>query len=1036
MIQTLRRQRFAALWALFFALLCFQVHVAARAENDATASAMDLVILIDDSNSMYDRTTDSGFKKGSDPDQYRREAAAIMLNMCEVRTSRAAVLSFGDEPRDLAPEGQSYDGGLISISGDSLDNRKQLIREINAHEFQHVNTDVGQAINRAVELFARSGTVEGNQRVILLISDGRPYVPEGDPYQTGGDEAVAAVKNNPLFSPDNPDRIRLYMVALNVNGVNPDDLKAYRTMEACSDGCLYEADDASDLPDRFTDILARQIGSRLLGNNLNAYDLGDGRSGIRIRIPNRSVSEVNLLINTKDVNAKSVRLYKPPAAGQTQGDEAVEDGRSLFYNRTKNFVQYKIVSPDSFGNWVLSYAGTGAGNPASSLTVVFSYDLNLAAELSVPLRHNDLTKVNKGDTLKLKAWFKDGEDQRSGDSMLYQPVTKDEQGNEQGIRVLACALPADQSAPGDAYPAGAVELTATTEDGGAFVLNCKLQDLGITDAGEYRLYLRADGDGLLRDLPEAIPFTVINHPPVFKDHLSLTAVVNDPALEGMGKTASLPVSLSGPDAVGFDEDGALDTLRLEAESLNPEWFRVTDDNDQDDSVTVIAGAAGTGTLVLTASDGETDGTVIANVPLTIVDRCAQLTQRYKPTLTVNTSAGEDGHYPIGTQIGLTLRVTDAQPNADHLLEGYALAPTLTLDWSDGTSQNVPCARVPDTLSWTAAFDSGLTSRDATLDAVVLTGLEENGFRLRMDKPLKLIVGNKPPVVCMDVINGLRDTLWIEPAPLFSAPVDQTFNVDLSACFADDDPPEKMTYFAVALPAGAGVPATLSEARLAAAADETALSVTSGDRGAITLIPGKTGVYTLAFGATDPQKQSAYVTRSVTVRSRWDEQWRQIGLIAAAFVTVCALGAAVWVMLKPNCRGLVFELLRNGSTQTTAALPNTKWKRSMSAFKPDLDGVDEGLNRALSGVEIWPGRNRSLLLRVKTKLPNGVTASLNGTPLTRGKKNRWVLGNLFTLQTRQNGTDVTYGWRLKQGSPVPHHNGPVRPAVRKTNPKPF
>ena len=55
---------------------------------DSANGALDLVILLDNSGSMYRNSL------GNDAESYRYDAASIMLNMCEATGSRAVVYEF------------------------------------------------------------------------------------------------------------------------------------------------------------------------------------------------------------------------------------------------------------------------------------------------------------------------------------------------------------------------------------------------------------------------------------------------------------------------------------------------------------------------------------------------------------------------------------------------------------------------------------------------------------------------------------------------------------------------------------------------------------------------------------------------------------------------------------------------------------------------------------------------------------------------------------------------------------------------------
>ena len=456
----------------------------ARSEQATRSStALDLVILIDDSNSMYDTP---GGPKGSDPEKYRREAAIIMLNMCETKSSRAAVISFGSRPRELVPDGMSYD-------------------------------------------------------------------------------------------------------------------------------------------------------------------------------------------------------------------------------TTNSFIQFKITEPCENGTWHLVFqsdAATIANNakPAASITVLFSYDLELNASLVAADGAHTLDAVAKNDTLEINAWFVDPDGQRSKDRMLYQSAQPDANTPEAGIRAYAYALPADSAASSDVNGAkeNAIRLEPTQAGEGGFSSVCRLADLGITRAGAYRLYLRAQGEGLARDLQEPIAFTVVNQPPAFAQDGDITLTINNPADEVMNPHMEKTVCLD-EDGLCEDADAPVDTLSLSARSEDTGIVRVEEDaNRKDDRVTLTAVRSGETNVVLTANDGDTGDAVQKTVPVRVVDVGLSLANRYEPEIIVENTPGEDGAYAINDTLRLRLHVRDKEVSGVDR-DGYLLTPSLTLTEENGAVTELPLTETPGGEGWSASL---------------------------------------------------------------------------------------------------------------------------------------------------------------------------------------------------------------------------------------------------------------------------------------------------------------------------------------------
>ncbi|MEA4929218.1 MAG: vWA domain-containing protein [Candidatus Limiplasma sp.] len=1031
----------------------------AQAETGNITPAMDLVILIDDSNSMFDKADHSG-EPGSDPDQYRKEAAAIMLNMCEMSTSRVAVVSFGSKPQDIKPASMDYENGLISISGAAYANRAKLTAAIKGYKKDHTDTDVRAALKHAVELFTRTPTLEGNQRVILLLTDGRPFrqLNESESskisYTRGEDEAMEYIQQEPLLQKGAENGIRVYTVVLDVKEKKQGSVESnvYTTLAEQTGGAVLTVDEADALPAAFTDLLARQIGSRPLSDQVKPVSLDDGRIGLSIRIPNQSVQEVNLLLSTSTIQPESVQLCMPAADGQEIGETAWPDGRTLLYNSTNNFVQYKIAKPKVFGNWWLVYRPLSAANtaksaavqelPARSLTVVFSYDLNLTAALTAP--QEDLTQVHKNDQLTLNAWFEDGAHQRSRDPLLYQATTTDAQGNPQGIGVKVCAVEADQAVSDELFASRGVALTAGTQGGGGFTLTFRPADLGITKAGAYKLYLRADGDGLLRDLAEPIAITVVNRKPVFPEGLTLTLRMNDPGRESMGGTVSEVLTAEGMQGVCYDADGDCDATILTAMSLNEALVRVEDDPQPDQNVTLVAVGGGTGAVRMAATDNEgaPQGRTQFDLPVTVVDQCAVLRERYLPVVSPASAAGSDGTYPIQTAVPLVLHMTDLQPALKDELSAYDLEPSLTAVWDDGETQTLACTPAPNGNGWTAVLDSGMTSRSVRLNASVRVGLAQNQFRLAAQQATVLQVGNPPPVPAPDAAEAIPETLWIEQARVMKGPIDEGRTVALANSFTDV-PGDRLTYAAYVLPGDAPIPAMLADAAAQTRADDSAFALTVAEDGTLTLNPRQPGTYLLAVGATDAAGQTALFTRRVTVQSRLANENKAIQIISLILGVLAALALGIVFVTRPSFGGKAFELQRGGKSQAVRNLQNTKGKLMLSSYPaPFANGemsgpVGSAISAAGACLSIKPGRRHPVRVKLTAPLRNGVVAKLNGKVLKVGGWNPWDLNELLTLEAGQTPLgSLLFGWKLIQSKPTTAARRPQGPGTPGAGPSPY
>lgn len=1015
----------------------------ARSEQATQPStALDLVILIDDSNSMYDI---AGGTKGNDPNQYRREAAIIMLNMCETTSSRAAVISFGGQPRDIEPDGLNYDQGLLSISGDHVGVREKLAEEINSHEYRHTNTDVKKALQRALTIFNLTPPIQGNRRVILLLSDNKPYVRlEGDTveqaYARGASEALNLVYTSTLFNPSLADSVKIDVVELLNSELEPQPDDPYYRMAEYTGGSVFTTHRAEDLPTTFTEMLAQQIGSTLSTQSGKPYDLGDGRYAIPIRLPNQSVTEANLLLSMKGVKEGSVRLFKPLREGQNTADQAFVDGKTVFYNNTKSFVQFKITKPRDNGTWHLIFTPdpataqtSGTTEPSASITVLFSYNLTLHANLTAADCLHDLQTVGKNDKLTVEAWFTDLDGNRSTDRLLYQSAETDASASEAGICAYAYALPEGQTLT-DANATPVLKLSPTERGEAGFTLACRPADLGITKAGAYRLYVYARGEGLARELPTPIPFSVLNQAPAFSEDNAITLTINDPADEAMNPHTEKTVCLK-EDGLCEDGDEAVDSLSLYARSEDERIVRVLEDTDTlDDRVTLTAVRSGETNVVLTANDGDTGGAVQKTLPVQVVDVSLSLQNRYEPEIIVENTPDEDGKYTINETLRLWLHVRDrGVPGVDR--DGYALTPSLTLTDENGVETALALTETPGREGWSASLDSGLQTRDIRLSARVLIGRPENRVALAMPAPLTVRIINRPPVTQPKAIAELRTEFWVEPNALSLRREDQPYVFPLELCFTDDDPSAYRTYFACLLPGDAAVPATPEEAAAAAVTDGSGLALQLSPDGVVTFSPLKPGKHLLVCAQTDAAGQTAMFTLSISVRSISDQLCADIRPYLIAALLFLAAVLIVRQVTRPSYQGLSFSLSRNGNFQVTRQFADSKKKMTMSPFNPFAANPGcAAASEALSNLTLKPGRNHTLRLRLKKATRNNVSLGLN-VPL---RPRRWVrmkVGYMLTLKFTENGTTTTYGWKLVLNQPTGGAVPGAMPAKRPQPPSP-
>ena len=996
----------------------------AQQTSPSASTAMDMIILIDDSSSMYQTKAKP---LGNDPDKLRREAAAILLNMCETTASRAAVFSFGGTSvRPVVPEGFSYDQGLLSISGkEGLKFRQSLTNEITTYgDWISSDTRVDYALRKAAATFDATRTISTNQRVILIVSDGKPSSPhsKGDTteqgYQNGLSDALAAVAENPMFDPAQPNSAKVYVVEINNEDFATNSNDPYVQIVTPTGGKVYNANSVQELPGRFAEMLADQIGSTLTNDKVVAIDNGDGTYTLPVRIPNQSVTEANILMSSAGILPDSVELYRPTSDGSSQ--LAYVDNQTVFFNKTKSFVQFKILNTASNGTWRLTYRKDPAAEvePAASVTVLFSYNLEIQADAQVSGKQRTLSTMEKTDGLDINAWFVDSQGVASTDTYLYQPVTQDELGNSQGIQTVVYALPAAAEAS-DTIPASAVVMAPLAKGNNGFELRVKLSELGIVTSGDYKLYIHAEGDGLKRDLVEPIPFTVVNQPPQFVGSTSLPFLINDPADTDPDHGMVKALSLQDGDLF-VDSDIGIDTMTLTAQSSDRATLLVVDeDNGSNDQIELRANKVGTATLTLIADDGDAGGRVSQDITVSVMDVTQLLTDRYQPEIVILSPEAEDGHYPIDAEIQLAVRILDTQANNYVSINDYELTPTLTLSELSGKMETLSLAPGDNANEWVASFESGYTSRQVTLNAEVAMGDPGNHFVLRPQQPLTLNIGNVAPVVNEDAVNQYRYDYSIEALSFLGQVADRSYILPMPEFFIDDDPASALAYTASIYPLTADLPEDADTLLLLPQADAASISLTSADNGELTVVPVKAGDFRLLVGVKDSDQQAAYFTRDIHVVSLQAIFWHAVMVYGAIALAALILILLLIHALKPSYEGLSFDMLTNGNTQRVRKIQRSKKKLSMSGFQPDATGKEAvPMIRALSGLTIQPGKHHSIIMKLNKPASTGVIVEVNGRPLRVKHKQRLNTSNMLVIRGQQNGAEVAYGWRLRYDGATP------------------
>ena len=169
-------RKFLSSIALILCVLPAPGSVAARQE---TPEHLSVIFILDDSGSM----------EGNDPGNLRYSAVRLCISVLDPG-DRVGVIRFSTDSEPLTP-------GLVELT--DADAKRRLAAGLTPPQKADGYTDVKAAFLQA-EAFLRAGSGPDSNTVIILLTDGKPEIPE--PYSQYEAEAIAAAVqlNAPVFA--------------------------------------------------------------------------------------------------------------------------------------------------------------------------------------------------------------------------------------------------------------------------------------------------------------------------------------------------------------------------------------------------------------------------------------------------------------------------------------------------------------------------------------------------------------------------------------------------------------------------------------------------------------------------------------------------------------------------------------------------------------------------------------------------------------------------------------------------------------------
>lgn len=993
------------------------------AQGGASAPALDLVLLIDRSNSMTTGDT-------NDPDGYRYDAAEMIVAMCGTDGSRVAVLPFAQTT------------GTDTLTDVSTPTRRTAkIRAINGLKGETKGgTDYGEALYRAYELLSRRGETD-NQPMIILLTDGEnkpngtakaywAFDPDSGDFTRTAPRAVTTQDADQLVDVMEEQLaeagIPVYTVALynarvaQSNAGKAEEIKTYtaRLMELAgrTGGRFYPVETSGtpldsvdslrnsflaaeeyaplslkELPLAFGAMFADRIGSSP-PRTLYPEAAEDGRYIVRIPIMNGSVSQANLFMLKTGLKESSIRLTD--SEGRTVGVQPFS---------SDHFVLYKLSGPLQTGMWQLTFEladGAEAESVLESLTVnlLCSYDA-LEMRTSVRVNANPATgegeavTAAKQDTLTVEAYLYDlARQQRAEDESLFQPANAEEdwyavRGSWTLAHITGGGMP-ETMAEGS-MQAGSSGLTAELP-----LSRLALDSNGFSRLreGAYALTVNLEGAGMARS--RTIPLTLTNTPPApVSSTFVITVDVDRAGIPGSDAPRSFTLDLTGlvrdadGDALTFAmaDDTANDALEMRLSGSTLTCRTIQDAEHMRE---------GLAEAVITVSDGDLGGDVELPLTFRVVSGLNAFAAGYDMTIACTDESGEpcleEDRLPKNHPY--TFTVTPVAANAQD-------APQV--DWQQDvrvaltglTDESIP-------LAWNGSGYTCTITPEHHLDGRVLTFIVSyNGqvvdTLVRTLNVVNIAPGN-PQLTDGQKNLTLRHHALPNLVSFLEQPTEgEALTVDLSAYFTDEDG-DPLTY-ALALQDEAG---------------EALMACEDLGGGLFRLTPreGAHGSAVLQLRATDNDGESTGVIRiTCRVVDLW-RKWVSLAMVAVPALLVLILLLCVIIRLSRPCFPVPYTLhAREGISAFDFAsfeLPPSRKGMTLAAFIPEEAAREAGISpAALSEVFLTPVRAEHGCIGVscRPRRMGGASVTLAQQPV--GKKTSvWAPGQALELRASGSGTD--------------------------------
>ena len=967
------------LMVLLMAILMLLPSMMVDAEEILTAKrhnplAMDVVILMDQSARMVNREGE-----GADPEGYRMDAAMIMISMCDMEYSNAAVNWYGlyyEDPKQTtidkymilslggdvirlnnlnreafygmmrdsraivhsAPgEGNSKENGLVS-SG-SADQKR--ITKPGKHGGMYY--DFTTTFSMSVDALKNSDS--GNRKVILLIAAGEPEIGNDrrDEYERVKDEAEAA-------------GVEIFVINVNTSGSG-------RTAPALTElDCREQPDvitNSAELPITMNRIFANLIGSKMHTSTSNGI----------INIPNSSVKEVNIIVPIEKDKPDTISLQyedeNPLNENITEYDPASKNEEQYIITHGLHFKSYKLINPRS-GNWYLSDEN---GPITADLQYVFSYNV---VSQTTPIYAK--SETNKSTPVNVKTvFYEDGIPSKDGalyTSINAELIVKEE--NARGALVDVEGSPLKMT--GDPDNRWFVYESQTGFD---------------FPEGKYHFFVRLTGAGLERE--EYLgAYTLVNSAPKAKMELSEDVAAQEEALTEFvynspdtNENNMEPVELKLDD---YFEEQDNDGLRYEISSEQPV------------NATVEMNESNVLTVTPKESAGET------SVTIRCIDDDGKNPLYGEKTFSISVKDASSKYNDC--DVTLIIKVDGNEQTPENGMVEVAKGAEVTYDFSvtgKDTANNNPVLLNPDFTTTTAngeevdADNPFIAPQSEGEYTVKLTGSfgtepREKSVTIKVVNQLPSVSEEGNNLVLSDMLDGggqilsmfgdqTENTYWIGNGYFCSPTSDLSFPV--SNYFSDPDGVNDKLTYSVSVYGPASFDENGEEIRGNALIENEPTNFTMSEDGTeyeeFTLKSGaitQEGKYTIVFKATDKDNEEVIVERVFLVESvvekAKDNFFRLLLYIAIGLVACLILIR----MMKPKFKAAMHFKIQENSGYGVIVKGNSDYLRSLGRPKGEHSLSEVYQESAFSNFGISDMLSHLGAVIFKPAYGNGIKVKLN------------------------------------------------------------